>query len=296
MPQQHGHLEAGYREPVEARSTRGSGSGGGGIVGGSVQFPQRPHPTDKHPAMRSTTSLFAVLSWAVSVGQNLGEIRGLVLDPEGRTLPSASVYTRIAGELVGTYTDLDGKFVLKPIPPGIHAVTISFTGYTTKEITGVAVTPDRATYLDDVRMSIMNELKAFEKVGYKRKLIDRDDPSRMSLLASEFQDDPTRKDPIQFLSKNFAGVTAAPNGEGLYFRGSRTENTVSFIDGVKVSGAVPRVPPSAISSVSVYTGGLPARYGDVTGGVIVIETKTYGEMYEAERRQALQALTDDERP
>jgi hypothetical protein len=46
----------------------------------------------------------------------------------------------------------------------------------------------------------------------------------------------------------------------------------------------------------VYTGGLPARYGDVTGGVIVIETKTYGEMYEAERRQALQALTDDERP
>ena len=246
--------------------------------------------------MRSTTSLFAVLSWAVSVGQNLGEIRGLVLDPEGRTLPSASVYTRIAGELVGTYTDLDGKFVLKPIPPGIHAVTISFTGYTTKEITGVAVTPDRATYLDDGRMSIMNELKAFEKVGYKRKLIDRDDPSRMSLLASEFQDDPTRKDPIQFLSKNFAGVTAAPNGEGLYFRGSRTENTVSFIDGVKVSGAVPRVPPSAISSVSVYTGGLPARYGDVTGGVIVIETKTYGEMYEAERRQALQALTDDERP
>ena len=145
---------------------------------------------------------------------------------------------------------------------------------------------------------IANDDKAnpTEATNSVRKLIDRDDPSRMSLLASEFEDDPTRKDPIQFLSKNFAGVTAAPNGEGLYFRGSRTENTVSYIDGVKVSGNVPRVPPSAISSVSVYTGGLPARYGDVTGGVIVIETKTYGEMYEAERRQALQALTDDERP
>lgn len=244
--------------------------------------------------MRCMILLLTATIGASAYGQNLGEIRGRVLDPDGKTLPSASVYTRISGELVGTYTDLDGKFVLKPVPSGIHPVTISFTGYTTKEISGVEVTPDRATYLDDVHMTIQNELKTFEKIGYKRKLIDRDDPSRMSLLASEFQDDPTRKDPIQFLSKNFAGVTAAPNGDGLYFRGSRTENTVSYIDGVKVSGSVPRVPPSAISSVSVYTGGLPARYGDVTGGVIVIETKTYGEMFEAERRRTVTRTNEDE--
>lgn len=246
--------------------------------------------------MRNTFIIITALCAQAALGQNLGEIRGRVLDPDGKTLPSASVYTRIAGELVGTYTDLDGKFVLKPLPPGIHPVTISFTGYTTQEVVGVEVTPDRATYLNDVRMKFMKDLKVFEKVEYIRKLVDRDDPSRMSLLASEFEDDPTRKDPIQFLSKNFAGVTAAPNGDGLYFRGARTENTVSFIDGVKISGGVPRVPPSAISSVSVYTGGLPARYGDVTGGVIVVETKTYGEMYEAERRRAIRSAMDDTLP
>ena len=48
--------------------------------------------------------------------------------------------------------------------------------------------------------------------------------------------------------------------------------------------------------MSVYTGGLPARYGDVTGGVIVVETKTYGEMYEAERRRAIQRAADDTLP
>lgn len=243
--------------------------------------------------MRYTFTLITALLGAVALGQNLGEIRGRVFDPDGNTLPSASVYTRIAGELVGTYTDLDGKFVLKPIPPGMYPITISFTGFTTQEVAGVEVTPDRATYMKDVRLNILKDLKTFEKIGYTRKLITIDDPSRMSLLASEFEDDPTRKDPIQFISKNFAGVTAAPNGDGLYFRGSRTENTVSFIDGVKVSGSVPRVPPSAISSVSVYTGGLPARYGDVTGGVIVIETKTYGEMFEAERRKTLQQRSSD---
>jgi outer membrane receptor protein involved in Fe transport len=71
---------------------------------------------------------------------------------------------------------------------------------------------------------------------------------------------------------------------------------VSYLDGVKISGGVPRVPPSAISSVSVYTGGLPARYGDVTGGVIVFETRTYGEIHEAERRRAVQRTESEDLP
>lgn len=238
--------------------------------------------------MRYTMLLLSALLGAEAFGQNLGEIRGRVLDPEGKPLFLANVYTKVGEELVGTTTDLDGKFVLKPLPTGKNGLTISFAGFKTREMPGVEVTPDRATYVEDQRMAYIDAITEVEIVAYKRKLISIDDPSRMSLLASEFEDDPTRKDPIQFLSKNFAGVTAAPNGEGLYFRGSRTENTVSFIDGVKVSGAVPRVPPSAISSVSVYTGGLPARYGDVTGGVIVIETKTYGEMYEADRRNNIE--------
>lgn len=242
--------------------------------------------------MRYTMLLLTALLSAGAFGQNLGEIRGRVLDPEGEPLYMANVYTKVAGELVGATTDMDGKFLLKPIPTGKSGVTISFTGFKTKEITGVEVTTDRATYLGDLKMGYIDELVGVEIIAYKRKLIDRDDPSRMSLLASEFEDDPTRKDPIQFISKNFAGVTAAPNGEGLYFRGARTENTVTFLDGIKISGAVPSVPPSAISSVSVYTGGLPARYGDVTGGVIVIETKSYTEMYEERRLRELDAAQD----
>ncbi|MBX2971879.1 MAG: carboxypeptidase-like regulatory domain-containing protein [Flavobacteriales bacterium] len=243
--------------------------------------------------MRYTMILLSAMLGAGAFGQNLGEIRGRVLDPDGKPLFMANVYTTVAGEMVGTTTDADGKFLLKPLPTGKNGLKISFTGFKTKELSGVEVVPDRATYVGDQQMAYIDAFGEVEIIAYKRKLIDRDDPSRMSLLASEFEDDPTRKDPIQFLSKNFAGVTAAPNGDGLYFRGSRTENTVSFIDGVKVSGGVPRVPPSAISSISVYTGGLPARYGDVTGGVIVIETKAYGEMFEAERRKAIMQETDD---
>lgn len=225
--------------------------------------------------------------------QSLGEIRGRVFAPDGSPQISATVYTNVNGELVGTYCDFDGRFVLKPLPPGKHGVIISYAGSDSVHVAGVSVVADRATYIDDVHMRAKT-LKGAVVYGWKRKLIERDDPSRMSLLASEIAKVPSAKNPVQLISQQFAGVTASANGEGLHFRGSRTENMASFIDGVKVSGAVPRVPPSAISSVSVYTGGLPARYGDVTGGVVVIETKTYMEMFEearsreAEKAQAVQ--------
>jgi len=214
--------------------------------------------------------------------QNLGEVRGRVFDADGTPLPSANVYTKVNGELFGTTTDLDGRFVLKPLSPGRYAITISFSGRQTIELPGEAVVPDRATYLRDVRMKPF-ELEGAEVIIYRRPRIEIDDPSRMTLLAEEIAKDPNIRNPIQFLGKTFAGVTPSPNGDGLYFRGSRTENMATFLDGIKISGTVPRIPPSAISSVSVYTGGLPARYGDVTGGVVVIETKSYAEMLQHAR-------------
>lgn len=232
--------------------------------------------------------LMALYTAAASQAQNLGEIRGRIFDDDGQPMPYVSVSTTVSGQPLSTSSDPDGRFVLKPLPPGLYGVTCFSMGMKKVQIPGVEVTADRATYLKDILLEASsNMMDTLVVVAYKRKLIDRDDPSRMSLLAEEFQKDPNIRDPVQFIGKNFAGVTPSPNGEGLYFRGSRTENMVSFIDGVKVSGSVPRVPPSAISSVSVYTGGLPARYGDVTGGVIVIETKTYAEMYQ--QRQAMEA-------
>lgn len=240
--------------------------------------------------MRCHPFLTTVLLFGIGTvnAQGLGEIRGRVLDKNGQPLIGASVATMAADKVQGTTADLDGQFVLKPLSPGLYTVQISMMNFRTVEIPGVEVTADRANYIADVRMKDDNLMKGHEVIGYKRKLIEIDDPGRMSLLASEIAKLPVAKSPVQLISTQFAGVTASANGDGLHFRGSRTENMASFIDGVKVSGAVPRIPPRAISSISVYTGGLPARYGDVTGGVIVIETKTYSEMYEEARALELQ--------
>jgi len=38
-----------------------------------------------------------------------------------------------------------------------------------------------------------------------------------------------------------------------------------------------------IGNMTVYTGGVPAKYGDFTGGVVVIESKSYSD-YVIEKR------------
>jgi outer membrane cobalamin receptor len=74
-------------------------------------------------------------------------------------------------------------------------------------------------------------------------------------------------------------VKTGDRGEELYFRGSRAGSVVYYIDGVKVRENVPNIPSSGIASISVYTGGMPATYGDSTGGVVVINTKSFIQEY-----------------
>ena len=65
----------------------------------------------------------------------------------------------------------------------------------------------------------------------------------------------------------------------IYFRGSRSNGIATYLDGLKINGSIPSVPAVSIKSYAVYTGGLPAKYGDTMGGVIEIETKSFFDLY-----------------
>jgi len=63
----------------------------------------------------------------------------------------------------------------------------------------------------------------------------------------------------------------------VHIRGSRTDATSYYIDGVRVRGV--DVPQSMIGSAQIITGGIPANYGDITGGVISITTGNTSRAY-----------------
>jgi hypothetical protein len=44
--------------------------------------------------------------------------------------------------------------------------------------------------------------------------------------------------------------------------------------------------------MQLYTGGLPAKYGDTLGGVVVMESKSYFDLYRAWQSEQLKAGKD----
>jgi outer membrane receptor protein involved in Fe transport len=73
------------------------------------------------------------------------------------------------------------------------------------------------------------------------------------------------------IATTVGGVFSA-DGERGSVRGQRAEGTVMYIDGIRVRGSS-SLPESAIEQVSVILSGVPAQYGDATGGIINVTTK-----------------------
>ena len=56
-----------------------------------------------------------------------------------------------------------------------------------------------------------------------------------------------------------AGIYQRDEGDAVNIRGSRSDATEYYIDGIKVRGAL-GVPTSGIEQIKVVTGGVPAQY------------------------------------
>ena len=69
-----------------------------------------------------------------------------------------------------------------------------------------------------------------------------------------------------------ANVFQASEGGALNIKGARSDGTVYYIDGVKVTGGL-GLNKDAIDQTVALTSGLPAAYGDATGGVISVTTR-----------------------
>lgn len=236
--------------------------------------------------MRSLIVLASVMFLSIiATGQNFGEIHGKVIDEHGEPLPGLNVYTQSSsGEIMAT-TNLDGRYKLKPLNPGIYTLEFSFMGYDTHRLTDINVDPDKINMLKKVQMTrSATDIPEVIIFTYTDPLIDPEETSRVTMRASDIKSNSRRTSLVDMIGSMKSDVKKGTDGE-LYFRGSRTGAVQYNIDGVKMGANAARIPSSAIGSISIYTGGLPAKYGDTTGGVVVIETKSYMDFYTASPRK-----------
>lgn len=220
-----------------------------------------------------------LLSAAYSFSQSgLGTIRGSVVDGDTREpIAFAKVLLLQDGTVKGgANTDDEGKFQINSIAPGSYDVEVrnEGDGYQPTALTGVIVNAEKITFLENMEISKPSDVKQIDEmviVAYKVPLIDKDGGASGATV--------TREDIARLPVRSAAGVAQTVGGVNtneddgsISVRGSRSDATYYYIDGIKVRGSS-NLPKSAIEEVSVITGGLPANYGDVTGGVISVTTR-----------------------
>jgi outer membrane receptor protein involved in Fe transport len=239
-------------------------------------------------------TLGIVLSTSLFVFSQSGALQGKILDTDTKDpIPFANVAIYSGGDLLtGSTSDFDGKFVIKPLTPGTYDIEASFVGYKSKRIAGVIVKGDQITF-QDIELAVTAEtLDVVEVVEYKVPLISKDKTtSGATVTSEEIQKMPNRS--TNSIATTVGGVYSDADGGNISIRGQRSEGTVYYIDGMRVLGSL-ALPESAIEQVAVILGGVPAKYGDATGGIISATTKgpsrQFGAGLEAQTSQFLDAF------
>jgi outer membrane receptor protein involved in Fe transport len=213
-----------------------------------------------------------ILAANVFVFAQSGALKGKVIDKATKEpIPFTNVIVEMGGtQAGGTTSDIDGNFTIKPLTPGKYDIKASSIGFKPVMIRGFIIKSDQNAYQNIEMDATALTLEAFEVVDYKVPLISKDQTaSGATVTAEEISKMPSRS--ANAIATSVGGVFSA-DGERGSVRGQRPEGTVMYIDGIRVRGSS-SIPESAIEQVSVILGGVPAQYGDATGGIINVTTK-----------------------
>lgn len=225
--------------------------------------------------LQRKSSFITVLMAAVMYGFSSGEIRGRITDEMGQPAIGSMVKVMVANqEVTGTVCDAEGNYSIKPIEAGKYDLLITFPQYKPERVEGVWVRNEEATYID-AELKPYGLDSAVVVRGYVKPVIDVGVVDIHTIGAEEMARMAVDRGDIKSaLVNKSSDVYQDPNDGMLYVRGARKEATQYIIDGEKLIGSM-EVPATAIQSASIITGGIPAAYGDLTGGVVIITTKDY---------------------
>ena len=207
---------------------------------------------------------------ATTIFAQSGSLEGKITDKNtGESVPFANVVAKRNGnQVAGVTSDFDGNYTIKPLDPGTYDLSVSFVGYGQVTLEGIVVSSNKITFRD-VQIS---EGIDIEEVVIKdeKPLLDPDNLGGKTVTSDEIKAMPTRS--VASVAATAAGVYQSDEGSSINIRGSRSEATDYYVDGIKVRGSL-ALPQSAIEQITVMSSGLSAMYGDATGGIISVTSK-----------------------
>ncbi len=178
--------------------------------------------------------------------------------------------------ITGAESDVDGNFYVSDVEPGTYDVEVKYLGYSDMMTTGVFLKAGQTTRLNFDMIVSGVILEEAIITAYRNPLVNVDNTTTGTVISSE----KIGALPVKGLNSivaTSAGV-ATQDGSDPSIRGSRSNETVYIIDGIRTFGSVPQ---SEIDQLQIITGGIEAKYGDVTGGIISLTTKGPSDKFSA---------------
>jgi hypothetical protein len=217
-----------------------------------------------------------------------GKLEGRVRDQAGAPIANAQVF--IVGTAFNALTNPQGYYFINNVPAGTYNVRAAFIGYKSTQVDGVKMLAGQTITTDIQLEQTAVQIQEITVVTQTQPLVPRDEVTSKQRIDGEF----TRNLPADRLNTVLAlqpGVVAGPTANTLSIRGGRTQEAVTYVDGVPVTpgyrgdarvgsnGANIGVGPAALEEASVTTGSSSAEFGNAQSGVIAINTRTGGSNY-----------------
>ncbi|MFT4968400.1 MAG: hypothetical protein ACI9O4_000128 [Chitinophagales bacterium] len=199
-----------------------------------------------------------------------GNLEGLVLDENSQDpIPFANVALKQSGEIIwSTTTDYDGYFYFDKLNKGNYSFFVYAMG-NSKEFTDIKVSNADLSFT--LAMGLTNYIDTVIVLGHPGLIqsedIDRYDPDFIDNIGA-----------INIIDIETLSQSAIETSEGVSYKGARPGTAVYYIDGIRTYGEL-YMPMSAVASVEIYNGGIPAKFGNSTSAVIVVESKSYFDDY-----------------
>lgn len=216
-----------------------------------------------------------------SAQNSTGELIGKVINEDSMALSNTLVYTESNGTIYKDLTDLNGKFRISAIPAGKYMFNIVSEGDTMRGIK-VEILMDGIENLNTIQFERTGKLLDVFTIKYNKeefKSLKYGVMSEIRISSEQIKINPLKFNQKAMIAAMSSEIKMTDDGE-LVFRGARKGDMIYMMDGVKMND-ISNVPSASIGGMMVYTGGIPAKYGDTTGGVVVMETKSYFDLYRA---------------
>ncbi|NNK69227.1 MAG: TonB-dependent receptor [Flavobacteriaceae bacterium] len=226
--------------------------------------------------MRTFIYIFSILTF-FSNGRLLAQtiISGRVMDTSGNPIAGANVF--LEGSYDGGSTDDLGQFTFSSELEGEQTLAVSFLTYETLKLKRLI------SQMIDLNLILKEDLNTLETVVLSAGSFAAGDNSKINVLKP--LDVVTTASALgDFVGalQSLPGTTTVAEDGRLFIRGGAAEETLIFIDGIRVftpysptTNNIPtrgRYSPFLFDGITFSTGGYSAEYGQALSGVLLLNT------------------------